>query len=150
MTEKTIEAYLIVDWRKGNVRARKTEPALSDLGTNELKADVEIDVHVPDVDVPTLSLEIDVPEPRIYAATIEALDDEDLPEWAELAIEKVEMNSGRFLDADENHEWAEAVDVTAMQVMTEAPGRPDPERVREFVSATGHDIIAEDKEATQS
>jgi hypothetical protein len=140
MGDKTIGVWLIVDWRKGQTRTRKSEPKASELGTNELKAKVEIDVTVPDVDVPTLSLEIDVPEPRVYAATIEALSDDDLPEWSEVAIDKVEQNQIPFEDAGNAPEWKEAVDTVSMDTLRDAPGRPDVEAVRHFVDKTARDI----------
>ncbi|MFW6434826.1 MAG: hypothetical protein ACOCY1_00450, partial [Halovenus sp.] len=85
MPEKSITGWLIVDWRNGSHRTRKSKPKQSELGANELLAELEIDVHVPDVEVPTLSAKIDVPEPRVHAATLDALADDDLPEWTEAA-----------------------------------------------------------------
>lgn len=140
MTDKTITAWLIVDWRTGDVKARKTKPGASELKTNELRSKVEVDVSVPDVDIPTLSLEIDVPEPRIYAATIDALSDDELPEWADVAIDKVEGNRVAFEQAGNAPEWKEAVDTTAMDTLRDAPGRPDVEAVREFVDTTARDV----------
>lgn len=141
MPDKNIEAWLVVDWKKESVKARKTEPHLSELGTNELKAKVDVDVTVPDVSVPTLSLEIDVPEPRVYAATIEALDEDDLPEWADEAIEQVDQRQVEFEQAGNAPEWSSAVDSATIAVLRQAPGRPDVERVREFVEGTAADMF---------
>mgnify|MGYP000123087120 CR=1 FL=1 len=140
MPDKTIGVWLIVDWKKGKTRTRKSKPKASELGTNELKAKVEVDVTVPEVDVPTLSLEIDVPEPRVYAATIEALSDEDLPEWSEAAIDKVEQNRVPFEQAGNAPEWKGAVDEVTVDVLRSVPGRPDVEAVRKFVDKTARDV----------
>ena len=140
MTEKTIDGWLIVDWRSGDIRARKTKPGASELSTNELKAKVSVDVTVPEVDVPTLALEIDVPEPRVYAATLEAIDEEDLPDWADVAFDKVDQNRIPFEQAGNAPEWKDAVDTTAMDTLRDAPGRPDVERVRQFVDKTARDV----------
>lgn len=140
MSDKNITAWLVVDWKSESVKARKTEPHLSELGTNELKAKVDVGVDVPDVDVPTLSLNIDVPEPRVYAATIEALDEEDLPEWADEAIDQVEQRRVAFEEAGNAPEWSTAVNDTVVAVLQQAPGRPDVDRVKEFVDKTAHDV----------
>jgi hypothetical protein len=148
MTDKTVTAWLVVDWKSERVKARKTEPHISELGTNELKAKVDADVSVPDVDVPTLSLEINVPEPRVYAATLEAIDDEDLPEWADVALETVDDTRVAFESAGNAPEWKTVVDEVTVDVLRDAPGRPDVENVRDFVDTTArdaHDVDAPDE-----
>lgn len=140
MPDKNITAWLVVDWKSESVKARKTEPHLSELGTNELKAKVEVGVDVPDVDVPTLSLNIDVPEPRVYAATIEALDEEDLPEWADEAVDQVDQRRVAFEQAGNAPEWSTAVNDAVVAVLQQAPGRPDVDRVKEFVDRTARDV----------
>lgn len=144
MTEKTIDGWLVVDWRQGTHRTRQSKPSPGELGTNELIAELSIDVTVPEVDVPTLALEIDVPEPQVFAATLEALDDEELPEWSTVANEKVEGNRVAFEHADNAPEWKSAVDETSMDVLREAPGRPDAENVREYVDRTARELVRGD------
>lgn len=133
MSEKTISGWLVVDWKTGSHRTRKSKPSHSELGTNELLAELKVDVTVPEVEVPTLAVEIDVPEPQVYAATLEAIEDEDLPDWSDGVTEAVETHAALFEDADSPRAWENAVDTVAMRVLQQATGRPDPERVREYV-----------------
>ena len=136
---KTITGWIIVDWRTGSHRTRKSKPNASELGTNELLAKLKIDVTVPDVDVPTLAVEIDVPEPQVYAATLEALDDREMPDWSTAAIEAIDEYRALFETGDP-HDFETAVDRATVQAMNEAPGRPDIGNVREFIKRTARDI----------
>jgi len=140
MTDKSITGWLIVDWKSGGIRARKTKPSTTELSTHELKAKVSIDVTMPDVDIPTLSLEIDVPEPRVYAATLEAIADEDLPDWGDVAFEKVEQTRIDFEAAGNAPEWKSVVDEVTVDVLRDAAGRPDVENVRDFVDRSARDV----------
>ena len=147
MGDKTIDGWLVVDWKREKLKARKTKPGVGELGTNELMAKVSIDVSVPDVDVPTLALEIDVPEPQVYAATLEALDDKDLPDWSAVANDKVEGQRVAFEHADNATEWKAAVDEATVDVLREVPGRPDVENVREYVERVARSIVEPEPEA---
>jgi len=49
MREKTIKGWIVIDWKEGTHRTRKSKPG--SLGTNELLAKLSIDVEIPDVDV---------------------------------------------------------------------------------------------------
>ena len=129
---KTITAWLVVDWRDGSHRTRKSKPSQSDLGTNELLTKIEIEVSVPDVDVPTLSAKIDVPEPRVYAATMEALDDADLPDWTDTANDELDAEADAIETATDD-ERQRVVDSIVARTLMNAPGRPDPTLVREYV-----------------
>lgn len=131
MTEThEIAAWLVVDWRSGSTRTRKSKPANQELGTNELLAELAIEVAVPEVDVPTLAARIEVPEPRVQAATLEALDEEELPDWTDTAAEVVEEHCDRVADPGPD-EWT--VEQLSFRVLERDPGRPDPELVSEFV-----------------
>jgi len=141
MTEKTISGWLVVDWRSGSHRTRKSKPSQSELGTNELLAELSIDVHVPDVEVPTLSAQIDVPEPRVHAATMEALDEQDLPEWTEAANDVIDAEAVAIRQAA-NGDLARIIDSIAMQTLEDAPGLADPELVKDYVS----DVVLEMRE----
>ena len=46
---KTISAYAVIDWRKGSTRTRKSKPKQSELGTNELLAELKFKVRIPEV-----------------------------------------------------------------------------------------------------
>lgn len=133
--DKTITAWLVVDWRDGSHRTRKSKPSQRELGTNELLTKVEIDVEVPDVDIPTLAAKIDVPEPRVYAATLDALSDDELPDWTDTANDvidgemvAIEQASGGDLDR--------VIDSITVQTLKQTPGRPDPDLVEQYVQDT--------------
>lgn len=128
MTEKTITAWLVVDWRDGSTRTRKSKPKASELGANELLSEVSIDVTVPEIDVPTLKARVDVPEPRVHAAELDALAPEDLPDWTDTADELIEANADRIADGAGRDIITELVGA----VVLDAPGRPDPDLVREY------------------
>lgn len=132
MPTKTIKQWLIIDWKTGNTRTRKSKASQSELGTNELQAKIDIEVNVPEVDIPSLALEIDVPEPQVYAATLEAIDDEDLPDWAESANEVIEQDRVAIQNAADGDLDRIAESLTA-RTLLETPGRPDPEHVRDYI-----------------
>jgi hypothetical protein len=94
--EKTISGWIVVDWKEGSHRIRKSKP--DSLGTNELLAKLSIDVTIPEVDVPELALQIDVPEPQVHAATLEALDEDDLPDWTDTTHGIVADHEDRILE----------------------------------------------------
>lgn len=141
MTDKKITGWLIVDWKDETHRTRQSKPSRSELGTNELVAEVAIDVTVPEVEVPTLAVEIDVPEPQVYAATLEALSDEDLPDWSGVANDKVETNRVEFEHAENAPDWERAVDTATVGTLREATGRPDVENVREYVDRVARETF---------
>jgi len=144
MTEKTLSGWLVVDWKEGNHRTRMSKPSAGELGTNELVAELAIDVTVPEVEVPTLAVEIDVPEPQVYAATLQALDDSDLPDWSNVANDKVEANRVAFEQAGNATEWEAAVDTATVDALRETPGRPEVENVREYVGKIAKRMVDED------
>ena len=141
MADKKINGWLIVDWKDGSHRTRQSKPSKGELTANELTAKLSVDVSVPEVEVPTLAVEIDVPEPQVYAATLEALDNEDLPDWSDVANNKVEGNRVAFEQADSAPEWKQAVDETTVDTLREAQGRPDVDNVREYVERTAQRIV---------
>lgn len=132
MGDKTITGYLVVDWRDGSHRTRKSKPSASELGTNELLAELNIDVHVPEVDVPTLAAEIDVPEPRVHAATLDALDEDDLPDWTDVADDVIESNGAR-IQRDASSDIDDIVNALVGETMLEVDTHPDPELVRDYI-----------------
>lgn len=134
---KTIEGWLVVDWRKGSHKTRKSKPTQSELGSNELLAALEIEVEIPDVDVPTLSLEIDVPEPQVFSATMEALSDEDLPDWTDAANDVIEQHESQLrAAAGSPDDLGDLVDTMTTRTLLEVNTRPKPECVREYVQET--------------
>lgn len=135
MAEKTITGWLVVDWRDETHRTRQSKPSQSELGANELLAELEIDVTVPEVDVPTLAAKIDVPEPRVHAATMEAVADEDLPDWTEPANEAIDAEELAIKQAPDG-DLDRIIDSIVVQTLEDAAGYPDPELVKEYVEET--------------
>jgi hypothetical protein len=139
---KTITGWLVVDWKSGAHRTRKSKPSSSELGTNELVAKLNVDVTVPEVEVPTLAVEIDVPEPQVYAATLDALDEDEMPDWSEAAIEAVDESIDAFEDADSHAEFLTVVDTAVVRTLKKSPGRPDVETVHDFIVDVANDMTS--------
>lgn len=66
---KTFEGYLIVDWKRGEMRHRKTKP--NDISPTELAIPVSIDVRVPEVQIPTIEAAIDVPAAQVEQSVVD-------------------------------------------------------------------------------
>lgn len=135
---KTIDGYAVVGWKQGKVKARQTEPSPSELGNNELVAKLRFEVSVPEVDVPTLAAEIDVPEPMVYSATLEALEDRELPEYAQTADSVITEYVDDLQDATEA-ELEGIVSSIVVRTLRETRGRPRVELVEEYVQ----DVVGE-------
>jgi len=129
--EKTITGWIVVDWKEGSHRTRKSKP--DSLGTNELLAKLSIDVTIPEVDVPELALQIDVPEPQVHAATLEALDEDDLPDWTDTAAGIVSDHRYDIRACEDGHEAHNLVDQLTARTLFEVETRPDPKNVREHI-----------------
>lgn len=139
--EKTITGWLVIDWKSGSHRTRKSKP--DSLGTNELLAKLSVDVEIPDVDVPELALQIDVPEPQVHAATLEALDEDDLPDWTDEAARVVDKHSDRLQATDNKLEVQDLVDMLTGQVLLEIETRPNPKNVRQYIERLTRQIREE-------
>lgn len=125
MSEKTIHYYIVIDYRKEKVKARKTEPNRSDLGTNEMVVKGETTVNEPEVDIPTMASELNVPKSRVRKALADGIDEADIPDWFETVDEVFDTWPDMVED--------EATDALLGKVMIEDPGSPDPEAVREEI-----------------
>lgn len=144
MPDKVITGYAVIDWRKESIKARKTEPSHSELGSNELKAELKFNVNIPEIDVPTLAADIEVPEPMVHSATLEALEDEDMPDWASTADEVISENLEFLRDAGEV-ERGNAIDGMTLDILRESRGRPKIENVEQYV----REAVAELTEAPE-
>lgn len=141
MTTKEIEGWLIVDWKTGKHRTRKSEPDRKSLGKNELVAKLNINVNVPEVDITELAVDINVPEPHVRAATLEALDEEQLPEWTRTANELIELEEEI---PDDHQALMDVVNRVAMKTMMQTNTRPDPNDVSDYVYDTLKEMSNED------
>lgn len=125
MTEKTLDYYLVLDWQAEKITARKTEP--DSTGPYQVVIPVEMEVQVPEPDVPTLSAEVQIPEAQVHRAVSESLYDEDYPAWMETV--------DSIISQTEDHLAATPEDVNRIlgEAMIEAPGAPDPQEVRSHI-----------------
>lgn len=141
MSKKSIDGWLVIDWRNESHRTRKSKPSASDLGANEVYAKLSVDVTIPEVDVPTLSVDVDVPEPQVYAATLDAIDDDELPDWSAFANDVVAeyVDEIRAVDEPSGQELTELADRLTAKVLIDVETRPDPESVRSYVG----DVVRE-------
>jgi hypothetical protein len=137
--EKSYKQWLVIDWKTGDSRTRKSKPSASDLNANELLAELNVNVEVPEIDVPTLAVNIDVPEPQVYQATMDALDADQLPDWTDAAVEAIEDRRGD-IQAAEGLEYDEVVDSVVLRTLRDAPGRPPVEQVETFVEARAEEL----------
>jgi len=112
MREKTIKGWIVIDWKEGTHRTRKSKPG--SLGTNEL------------------------------LAKLEALDDEELPDWTDTANEIVSDHADQFRSVDRT-DMRGLVDQLTTQVLVEVNTRPDPERVREYIRRTAQRVVGGDE-----
>jgi len=122
MTTKTLNYYLIVDWKDETVRSRKTAP--DDLGPFELCIDSEIEIDIPDVDTPSISERLDVPQATVDRIALEEVFDREMPDFAESVEEVFEEGTP---EAMSNHE-------VLGRVMERTGGAPDPEKVLNFIN----------------
>lgn len=126
MPESTIKYWLVFDWKDEDVRARKTKPSRSDLGTNELLVQGELTVRKPEIEVPTLATELDIPEARIRRVAADGMQtDADEPGWYATVDEVLEQNPDLIEKEDPN--------AATILVMKEDPGSPPVEAVGDRV-----------------
>lgn len=64
---KTYDGYLIVNWRDDELRFRKTAPTGS-LAPQELAIPLTVDVTIPEVQVPEIHADIEVPPAKVNRA----------------------------------------------------------------------------------
>lgn len=132
---KEYQQYLVLDWKTGESRTRKSKPGPGDLGANELVAELHVSANIPEVETSVLAVEIDVPEPQVYQATIDALDEDDLPDWSDTAAEVLENEREAILAADVG-EVRNIADRLTTEVLIDAPGRPSADHVRDYLFST--------------
>jgi len=123
--EETIENWLVINWREGTTRTRKSKPDPSSLGTHEISTSLTLNVTIPEVETPELRADVEVPQPRVEASELSDLEAEDSPDWMDVADEVV----------DDNHEADpyDEVDRLVVSVLEDAPGRPDVDEVKRYL-----------------
>lgn len=120
MPTKTLNYHLVVDWKKETVRARKTAPDRT--GPFELVIPATLEIEIPDVDVPSISERLEVPQPTVQRIALEAVYDEEFPEWADTVDEIMDESSGYESDYE-----------LLGRVMQETAGVPRPDEVLDYI-----------------
>lgn len=69
-TTRTYSGYLVINWRDDTLRFRKTEP--EDLNPTEIAVPQSVTVTVPEIEVPSVELNVDVPPAAVDKAITEA------------------------------------------------------------------------------
>jgi len=123
--EEQIKNWLVINWRQGTTRTRKSKPDPTKLGTHELVTTLTLNVTIPEVDVPELRADVEVPQPRVEASELSDLEVEDSADWMDVADDVVDENP----DADPYDE----VDRLVVSVLEDAPDRPDVTEVRRYI-----------------
>jgi len=135
-TTETYSGYLIVDWRDDNLRYRKTRPDKSDRGPTEYPVRVEVEVEVPEYDIPTLATELSVPESKVRE--VAAADVTGIVEGGPAWHETVEQALDHY--ADEAHaldpqstEFDDLVSTCVGYILRRADGLPPVDKVENKV-----------------
>lgn len=142
MPEKEIHNWLVINWRDGSTRTRKSKPSASSLGTHELATELTLDIHIPEVDVDELRARVEVPKPRVEQTALDDVDADDAPDWMDVADEEIQ----EFINAH-GRDWSafrERLDTMAVSVLTDAPTRPPVEDVRDYLRQTVRELIRDD------
>lgn len=136
MKTKTISGYLVFNWKDGSHRTRKSKP--DSLGTYEIATPLEIQVEIPDVDVPEIAAKVQVPQPRVQTAVLESLDDDAFPDWSDVAEEYLEAYVERIRSAETLDAVDDLVDQLTTKVLLDLDGIAEPEKVRAFLQDHAH------------
>lgn len=143
--EERIENWLILNWKEGTTRTRKSEPDQTKLGTHEIATRLAIDVVIPEVEIPELAARVEVPGPQVATAVLDDVDEDDLPDWTDYAADAVEEKREAFLDVQDEDRgrdaWNALVNEVVLDVLRDAPGRPDVDSVRRVVDHMGKQVL---------
>lgn len=142
MNTKTIENWLIIDWKNSKTRTRSTEPTATDLGTNEVVAPISIDVVIPEVEVDELTARVEVPKPRVEETELADIDADGVTDWQDIADEILETEFGdSFHWSWEN--WRGERDRYVLRILEQSPGRPSVDEVREYCDEVVQERVRE-------
>lgn len=139
---ETIENWLIINWKEGNTRTRKGEPDQRKLGTHEIATRLQIDVVIPEVEIPELAARVEVPGPQVETAVLDDLDEEDLPDWKSVADDVLRDRLGD--DGADIEDLKDAMSDMVVQTLQDAPGRPDVDDVEGYLARKGKAVLRGD------
>lgn len=138
MTVKSLSAYLVVDWRDEDLKVRKTKPETSPY---EVAVPLDLEIEVPEIDVQSLSARLEVPQANVHEIVQGEVHDEELLDWQVTAESVLEDRIGPDPDPEQLKE--DSVEQVLGAVMLQAPGVPDPEKVRDYLDDRIEHIIYE-------
>ena len=148
--DKKIEAYLVIDYKKERVRARKSKPGASDLSKNELVVETVFPVYVPEAETPTLSADIHVPEANVRAAEIAALDEDELPDWTDVADTEIANAEPSIReDANDRIRLRRLTEQIAYETIKAVDIYPEPEVVEDYVRNTIQEIARDERSESE-
>lgn len=125
MPEHSIENWLVFNWNEQTTRTRKSEPDTSSLGVHEIATKLTLNVHVPEVEMPELEADIEIPQAHVESSRLDDVDEADVPGWQDVLEEVLAENPSA--------EYPEDGDELTLTVLQRAPGRPDIQEVEEAV-----------------
>lgn len=139
MTTKTIQGYLVVNWDDETLKALKNEPRKSSPYTITLAVDLEIEV--PEVDTPTISEKLVVPQPTVERLVQAQVTGQRAEEWHQDVDDYLQAR----IDADEPIRDEQEMHQALGEVLLELEGAHDPEQVLEYLreawsAAVGVDV----------
>lgn len=144
MTEKTIEGFLVFNWKDGSHRTRKSPPEST--GTYEIATPFELEVEIPEIEVPEIAAKVQVPQPIVQTAVVESIDEEDFPEWSDHADKQLAAYEGAIVSAEGLAEVDELVERLTTKTLLEYEGMVDAENVRRYLESRAHRMHKDAKE----
>jgi hypothetical protein len=134
-TTRTYNGYLIINWHDDDLRFRKTTPSKSDHAPTEYSVEVEIDVAVPEFDVPTLAAEFKVPEAQVRQTAASEVYAEGEPDgWHETVEDALDHFAAEAHGLDPSQtEFDDLVSTAVGYVMRRGEGLPPVAEVEEVI-----------------
>ena len=123
---KHMKAWLVIHWQQENLKIRKTKP--TDLSPYQIPVKVDLEIEVPEVEIPELSAKLEVKQAQIHRILQSEVTDEYLLEWQE-EVEEIlydPLEQEGPVTVAQQRAWVG-------QVVLAAAGVPDPEKVLEYI-----------------
>lgn len=145
---KKYTGWLVLNWRDDDIRFRKTKPSKSDRSPAEYPVKVSVEAEIPELDIPEIAAELNVPQPQVrqvaYSDLLEG-DELDAPPW----VDDVDAATGVHDDLieqyeDDRLEWETLVDTVVGAVLRRADGYPDTADVEQYVEDHLRALTADD------
>ena len=146
--KKTYTGWLIINWRDDDVRFRKTKPSKSDRSPAEYPVKVSVEATVPDVDIPEIAAELNVPTPQVREVVYSDLlngDQPDGPPWHDDVDAALDDHSGLVEQYETGDmERDTLVDTVVGATLRRVDGYPDTADVEQRVDDRVRALTADD------